>query len=282
MKVIILTGLSGAGKTASRQCLEDLGFETIDNLPVSLLTQALKDAKKSVAIDIDIRSRDFSTHDVCKTVKDLKVHYDIQLVYLYSDPAVLSHRYRQSRRQHPVSADLDHAIMSEQKIFQGMAQKADYVIDTSYLTLPELRTLWWQFCGIHGDAFPLSFMSFAYPIGIPRQACFVWDMRCLKNPHYHETLAPYTGQEDCVQQFLWQDPLWEEMFKDMKNTLTQVVHRLQSEGRKGLMVATGCTGGKHRSVFAACMLYKWTQDISQWSATLHHRELDTSARTIGG
>jgi len=273
MSVLIVTGFSGAGKSASLKCLEDLGFEAIDNLPLSLLGQTVREAQRSLVLGIDVRTREFSVDRLRTEVQQLQGDYDVRIVYVYSDSQSLIDRYAQSRRHHPLSQDTASGILSERQCLQGLERLAHMILDTSNLSLPELRMFWHQYAAHNNQNLPVSILSFAYPRGLPRQAHMVFDMRFLKNPYYQENLRLCNGRDLAVQSYLEQDKSWVEFRHSLVSMMEHIFVNFQNENRPGLIIAFGCTGGYHRSVFAAENFCTWAQTQPHIVANLHHRDL---------
>lgn len=287
--VVLVSGLSGAGKSSILRMLEDLGFETVDNPPLSVLEEiVLEGAAVPIAAGVDARTRGFDVAGLLALLDRLHhmPHVAPQLLFATADEAVLLRRFSETRRRHPLApggslgASVADGIAREARLLAPLQDAADAVIDTSDLPLPDLRRLveerFRESGGLHGMA--VAVMSFAFPRGLPREADLVFDMRFLRNPHYDPVLRPLTGQDESVAAFIQADsgfvPFWERMTA----LLDPLLPRYAAEGKKYLTVAMGCTGGRHRSVLLAEMLAAHLAEQG-WRVDLSHREL---ARAVSG
>lgn len=260
LPVVLVTGLSGAGKATSMKALEDLGYETIDNLPLALLGALLSPEAdhpaRGVAINVDIRSRGFNADQFLRRVESLRSRPDLDLQLLFVDCAegVLAQRYTETRRRHPMAEDrpVPDGIALEQRLMFPVRDEADEVIDTTLLSTNDLKRL---IAGL----FPLddyagltvTVMSFSYKKGLPREADLVFDVRFLANPHWVPELRPGTGRDPGVAAHVAADPAFPEFDERVTGLLTFLVPLYRREGKSYLTIAFGCTGGRHRSVFMA-------------------------------
>lgn len=260
LPVVLVTGLSGAGKATSMKALEDLGYETIDNLPLALLGALLSPGAdhpaRGVAINVDIRSRGFNADQFLRRVESLRSRPDLDLQLLFVDCAegVLAQRYTETRRRHPMAEDrpVPDGIALEQRLMFPVRDEADEVIDTTLLSTNDLKRL---IAGL----FPLdeyagltvTVMSFSYKKGLPREADLVFDVRFLANPHWVPELRPGTGRDPGVAAHVAADPAFPEFDDRVTGLLTFLVPLYRREGKSYLTIAFGCTGGRHRSVFMA-------------------------------
>ena len=280
--IIISTGFSGAGKSLFLKALEDLGYETIDNLPVMLLREVVFDQRKAtsvprpLAVGIDVRSRDFEPAHVLQVIHDLRQQgAQIRLVFFESDTPVLERRFRETRRHHPLSEDHDLAkgIAAEAALLSVLREIADDVIDTSLLSPPELKGVVRNRFGFKEQrTLLIQVVSFAFKNGIPREADMLFDMRFLKNPYYEAPLRHLTGQTSAVQNYIGDMPAFQEFIGLVKKTLTLILPSIAEEGRPVFVVGFGCTGGQHRSVFTAQSTFEWLNSQG-YSADLYHREI---------
>lgn len=279
--VLILTGLSGSGKSLFLKALEDLGYETIDSLPLRLAEQAiLEDRPKEtpLAINLDTRSRHFSIEAVQNLLETLKKKsVEHQLVFLDSDPHILKRRYTETRRYHPLNAghNLERSLEEERLLMQPLKEEAHVLVDTSLLTPPELK----KFVRRHFDfknkrELVVEVISFAFRRGVPTDANLVFDMRFLKNPYYDPSLRNLTGENSSVQIYLEDNPLFGAFLGNITNLLDTMLPAVTEEGRGSFMIAFGCSGGQHRSVVSAQAIYHWLKERG-FACDLHHRELDT-------
>jgi UPF0042 nucleotide-binding protein len=260
-RLIIVSGLSGAGKTVVLNTLEDLSYYAIDNLPVSLLNTLIeqfsaKDSQlaKQIVIGIDARN----THDdfsfLPKIITSLRDHdISTELIFIEANDEVLTKRFSETRRKHPLSSDslsLTDAIKQERKIIGTLAEAADLCIDTSHMQLHELRDIVRKRIDQHKKArLSLQFMSFGYKNGIPKDADFVFDLRCLPNPYWNKNLRQYTGKDEPIIDFLSKQDAVQLMQNDLETFLKRWIPQFEADNRSYLSIAFGCTGGHHRSVF---------------------------------
>ncbi|TGW15821.1 RNase adapter RapZ [bacterium NHP-B] len=280
-RVVFLAGLAGAGRSLMLKTLEDLGYETIDNLPLFLAESVIfgdETAQAPFALSIDLRSRYFSVPAVFDLLANLKkkgVAY--RFVFLESDDSVIERRYRETRRHHPLSTgkSLSQAIEAERALLAPLKDVADHVLDTSLLNPIELKGLVRNIFGFAKQR-PVVFeiMSFSFVGGIPREANLVFDMRFLKNPHYDPKLQSLTGRDQGVQDFLFTLPLFESFGQHLKAMLSLMLPSVVEEGRGMFVIAFGCSGGRHRSVAMAESVYKWLL-AQEFYAHIQHRELDS-------
>jgi UPF0042 nucleotide-binding protein len=284
-EVVLVTGLSGAGKASILRTLEDLGYETVDNPPLGVLEALVGDGEQPLAAGIDSRTRDFEPQAALRLLEALRLRPDIaaSLVFATAEAGVLLRRFTETRRRHPMApgGPLGHnvadGIAREAELLDPLRATADLLVDTSDLPLPALRRMIERRFGIEGSpGMGVSVLSFAYPKGLPREADLVFDLRFLRNPHYEEALRPQTGRDPAVAAFIEADPDFAPFWRCMTEMLAPLLPRYAQEGKKYLTIAFGCTGGKHRSVLAAERLAHHL--ISQgWRVELFHRELSAGA-----
>ena len=285
-RVVIVTGMSGAGKTLALKALEDLGFEAVDNLPLSLLSSLVPPGEgpaRSLAIGIDIRTRGFSIDALVGAIDRLAAEdgTDIRTIFLDCDDDVLTRRYTETRRRHPLAVDrpLLDGIHHERGLVSALHGRSDVtVIDTSNLPPAEFKRVLALKLGLEADIGPVVFVtSFAYRNGLPREADLVFDARFLSNPHYVEALRPLTGRDPQVGRHVAADPDFDAFFNSMTNLLAPLLPRFAAEGKSYLTIAIGCTGGRHRSVFVAERLAAWLR-AGGARVELRHRELEEGGR----
>ena len=267
MKFLVVTGLSGAGKSGAVNVLEDIGFYCIDNIPPELIPKFAEICMRSgrqmkkVAIVTDIRGGDMFPK-VGETLEYLKTLSGIEVSVMFLDASddTLIRRYKETRRRHPLDekygGDLEYAIAEERRVLGVIRDKADYYVDTTDLSMSQLReNIKALFLNDPGEGIAVKVMSFGYKYGISREADLVFDVRCLPNPYYIEELKYHTGQEDCVRDYVMsfeQSKEFEAKLFDMMDFLIPLYIR---EGKTSLVIAFGCTGGKHRSVTFAERMY---------------------------
>ena len=262
--VVLVTGMSGAGKSTALKVLEDLGYEAIDNLPLHLLSRLLapEDDRLSasrldaIAVDVDVRTRDFEADSFIAEMMPLAAREDLafRLVFLDCDDDVLQHRFTETRRRHPLAGDRPVAdgIAHERRLMLQLRDSADLVIDTSHLTIPEFRHLVTRYFALDaGPEMAISVTSFSYRRGLPREADLVFDVRFLANPHYVERLRPRSGKDGEVAAYIEKDPAFGPFFESLTGMLCDLLPHYAREGKSYLTVAIGCTGGRHRSVYIA-------------------------------
>ncbi len=288
--VVLVSGLSGAGKSSILRTLEDLGFETVDNPPLTILEELVGDADTPLAIGVDARSRGFETGDVLHALERLRLRADIAttLVFAAADEAVLLRRYSETRRRHPLApggslgSRVSEGIAREAALLAPLREAADLLVDTSDLPLPALRQMIERRFRPGGHAgLDIAILSFAYPKGLPREADLVLDMRFLRNPHYDPVLKPLTGQDPPVAAFVEADPDFAPFWARMTGLLDLLLPRYVAEGKKYLTLAFGCTGGRHRSVLVVERTAAHLR-AEGWRVEVIHRELPMAAGETGG
>ncbi len=286
MKLIIISGRSGSGKTTALRSLEDAGYNCIDNFPVNLLQSlvhnALRDPMQQgdhVAVCIDARSRDLERFPEILLSLD-RMDVDCQVIYLDALSATLVKRFSETRRRHPLTdehTDLLQAIEAEREVLESISDVADLIIDTTALRGHQLTDLIaTRIIGSARLGLSLLFRSFGYKFGVPVDADLVFDIRCLPNPYWVNDLRPLTGLDDAVATFLDADPLVQEMYRDLCDYLERWVPRFEEDHRTYMTVAIGCTGGQHRSVYMAEKLGIRFADRFA-SVLVRHRELEREA-----
>ena len=283
-RVIVVTGLSGAGKASTLRVLEDLGYEAIDNPPLRLMEELVTRGDRPAAIGIDTRSRGFDPTAVLAALARLKLNPALrpELIFAWADEATLLRRFTETRRRHPLAPTgrVTDGVTAEIALTMPLREQADLLLDTSDLKLPMLRRMVEQrFSGCSADeaGMTVSLMSFAYPSGLPREAELVFDARFLRNPHYVLALRDKTGLDADVAAYVEADPDFAPFVDKVTDLLTLLLPRFVQEGKKYVMVAIGCTGGQHRSVhivqLLAARLHLLRQTASGWRIAVTHREL---------
>jgi UPF0042 nucleotide-binding protein len=282
-RVIVLSGLSGAGKTVALRAFEDLGFYCVDNLPTSLLpalvaalTAGDRARSAHIAVGVDVRSRG----DLERLPEALSAltgaGVQAELLFLDSNEEVLLKRYSETRRKHPLSngsRSLPDAIAEERRRLRPLAAIADRVVDSSEMNVHQLRRAIATGFGASAGESTLLFESFAYRRGLPPDSDFVFDARCLPNPHWDPRLRPLSGKDAAVREFLAAQPLVGHLLDDIIRLLEEWLPRFESEDKRYLTVAIGCTGGRHRSVYLAERLAEHFRGKREQVLTFH-RELD--------
>jgi RNase adapter protein RapZ len=284
MHLVIVSGLSGSGKSTALHVLEDVGFNCIDNLPVSLLPalvaqiQIHQDDSQRFAIGIDVRNawQDLSIFpQMISTLKD--AHLPFHTLFLDSQAAVLIQRFSETRRKHPLSnanTSLEEAIVAEQLLLEPIRDTADQIIDTSHLNLHELRDLVKErVVGRAESTMAILFESFGFKHGVPINADLVFDARCLPNPHWKPELRPLTGRDQPVIDFLEEQLPVAEMYEDISHYLERWLPRYQANNRSYITIALGCTGGQHRSVYLTEKLQQLFDQRFQ-DVQVRHRDIN--------
>lgn len=282
MRFVIVTGMSGAGKSTALKMLEDIGYFCVDNLPIKLLCKFAelmcdKDNRiEKAAIGIDVRGgRDFSKLEENLTCLDaMNIPYEI--LFLDARDSVLVKRYKETRRQHPLSGDgrVDIGIAREREKTLFLRMKASYVIDTSRLLTRELKKEL-EHIFVDGKQFKslyITVMSFGFKYGIPQDADLVFDVRFLPNPYYIEELRGLTGNDFPVQEYVMGNEKTKVFLDKLKDMMDYLIPNYILEGKTQLVVAIGCTGGKHRSVTIANALYRLLEDGENYGLRLEHRD----------
>jgi UPF0042 nucleotide-binding protein len=279
-RVILVTGMSGAGRTAALKVLEDLGSEAVDNLPLRLMATLVGQgpaAGRGLAVGIDIRTRDFDADVFADTVAQLRqqTSIPIDILFLDCDANVLQRRYTESRRVHPMASDrpLIDGIIAERLLLAPLREAADIVVDTSHTNIHEFADiLRSQLANAEAAPPHVQVISFAYRNGVPRDADLVFDVRFLRNPHYDPDLQPLTGRDKTVGEYIESDADFASFFDRLTDLLALLLPRFQAEGKSYLTIAVGCTGGRHRSVFVAEKLGAWLGGQAL-RVDVRHREL---------
>jgi UPF0042 nucleotide-binding protein len=284
--LVLVSGLSGAGKSTALKQFEDLGWEVADNIPLTLLSRFVgeigREGSHNLAVGIDTRTRGFSSQELIQLIQTLRAEArsDISLLFLECDEAVLQQRFTETRRRHPLASDrpVVDGIRLEQNILGGLKEEADLLIDTTLLSLPELRRLMIErFSLDENPALVTTIQSFSFKRGVPREADLVFDVRFLNNPHYVDKLRPCTGQDPDVAGYVKGDPAFPEFIRQLEDMLVLLLPRYRAEGKSYLTVAIGCTGGRHRSVCVAEIIHdRLTR--KGYFARLVHRDMDMSVR----
>ena len=278
--LLVVTGMSGAGKTSALHAMEDLGFETVDNLPASLLEAALRGGgpNRPLAVGMDVRTRNFNADALVAQLQDLRRQSTVvaTLIYLESDDDVLMRRFTETRRPHPLASDLPvaGAITLERQLLSPVKSAADLVLDTSTLTPGDLkRHLEKTYGGDDDRPMHIHLVSFGYRNGVPRDADLVFDVRFLRNPHYVEDLRPQSGLDQAIGTYVSEDPSFESFVANLQALVEPLLPRYRDEGKSYLTIAIGCTGGRHRSVFVVQHLSTWLDSLGI-EFDFRHRDLN--------
>lgn len=262
-RFIIVTGLSGAGKSVALHALEDAGFYCIDNLPAALLLHFAEFVEngdlphyKQVAVGVDARNPATDLSQFPRVLDALyAMHFNVELVYVEASDQTLINRFSETRRKHPLSSNeqpLEQAIAHERIVMEPLSDRADLRIDTTHSHIHEFRAVIAErVAGRATDALSLQVCSFGYKNGVPPDADFVFDVRCLPNPYWDPALRELSGRDQAIQDFLHREPAVDAMVSDVINFLEKWIPAFEADNRSYLTIAFGCTGGRHRSVYIA-------------------------------
>jgi len=286
-RILLVTGLSGAGKSTALRTLEDLGWEVVDNLPLSLLEHLLSTPpakgsrrKRPLAIGIDSRTRDFKARHIVKQIRKLADEhaYPIETLFLDCAAPELLRRYSETRRRHPLAPDRppSDGIAEERELMAPLLQSSEHVIDTTDTDPPAFQQQLRQRFGRAEDAPTLTLSSFGFARGLPRNADIVLDMRFLRNPHWDNALRPLTGLDEAVGAYIAADEFYESAMGQIEDLLVTLLPRYRAEGKSYVSIAFGCTGGRHRSVHVAERIARRLRNEG-FSPTVEHRDLDSRA-----
>lgn len=278
-RLVLVTGVSGAGRTTSLKILEDFGYDAVDNLPLRLLPNLLSgdaEIKVPVAIGLDIRTRDFGVDQFGEIIASLRAQpgLDVTVVFVDADSEVLQRRFTETRRPHPLTQDrpLVDAIAHEKRLMAPIAAIADMQIDTSRLKATELRKILQDhFASPTSGQMAIFIKSFSFRQGVPGEADLVFDVRFLRNPHYDPDLRDLTGMNPLVGDYIARDRDFAGFMDRLKALIGPVLPRYAEEGKSYLTIAVGCTGGKHRSVYIARLLNDWIATLG-YDVHLSHRD----------
>ncbi|MCU9534328.1 RNase adapter RapZ [Streptococcus sp. CSL10205-OR2] len=288
INLVIVTGMSGAGKTVAIQSFEDLGYFTIDNMPPTLMPKFLElvlqaNENHKVALVVDMRSRLFFS-ELTNILDDLELndHITVKILFLDATDGELISRYKETRRSHPLSADgrvLD-GIKLERELLAPLKSLSQNVVDTTTLTPRQLRqTIVDQFSGDNQQKmFRIEVMSFGFKYGLPLDADLVFDVRFLPNPHYQPDLRPMTGLDQPVYDYVMNHQESEEFYQHLMTLLQPILPSYRKEGKSTLTIAIGCTGGQHRSVAFA---HRIAEELKQdWPVNESHRDYQKRKETL--
>ena len=282
-KVVLVTGPSGSGRATAIHALEDLGFEAIDNLPLSLLPRLLSGPPigRDLALGMDVRNRDFSTDALIEVVDIIArdTDFDCSLVYLDCDIEVLTRRYSETRRRHPMAPDEtpQDGIQRELALLGPLRDRADILIDTTETTPHDLRAEIGRFFGSDADQrLAVSVQSFSYKRGMPRGLDMVLDCRFLNNPHWDKSIRALDGRDSAVGAYISADPRFADFMRRTIELVDSLLPAFRDEGKSHFAIGFGCTGGQHRSVFVAERLVNALAEKG-WQVSIRHRELERRA-----
>jgi len=276
MRIVIVTGLSGGGKTTALRTLEDIGFYCVDNLPLPLASELVgllreTHEEESAAISVDSRQQEY-LDSYRKEISKLKdAGHAVEVLFLEADDKVLLRRYSETRRKHPLAGDdIREGIRRDRESLAELREGA-IVVDTGSFNVHQMRAFVLKRYGDRDGNLSVSLMSFGFKYGLPPEADVVFDVRFLKNPYFVPGLREQTGRDEPVAEFVLGSELGAEMFEKLRGLLEFTLPQFQREGKSYLTVAVGCTGGRHRSVAMVEALKKTVSD--DWKVSVRHRDL---------
>ena len=288
MRFVVVTGMSGGGKSTALKMLEDAGFYCVDNLPVSLVEKFVElvsvpgSEVSKVALGLDVRS-DQSFEDATKILERLKsTGYALEILFMDADENVLIKRYKETRRVHPLALDgrVEDGVRAERRVLENIRKNADYVIDTTHLLTRELKEELDRIFVENAEynSLMVTILSFGFKHGIPTDADLVLDVRFLPNPFYIEELKHKTGLDKEVQEYVMDFPEAETFMIKLMDMLQFLIPNYVKEGKYRLVIAIGCTGGKHRSVTLAGELYRRMKDKGKYGIKIYHRDVSKQGK----
>jgi UPF0042 nucleotide-binding protein len=281
-QIVIITGISGAGKSSVLRCFEDMGFFTIDNLPPPLMDKFIEvfyssgSEIKGVAMVMDVRGGAFFTDTIDVLEKLKNSGYDVKIIFLDAQNDLLIRRFKEARRPHPLGGDegVIVGLERERAALEELKKIAHTIIDTTNYTMSQLRNRVMSIMSVDEHIFPLRvrIVSFGYKYGVPLDADLLMDVRFLPNPHYDDTLRPFTGNDAVIQEYVMNHPSGNEFIKIFGEFVSFLIPHYIDEGRFSLTIAVGCTGGKHRSVVIALKLSETLSKLGM-DANIIHRDI---------
>lgn len=281
-RIVIITGLSGAGKTVALRALEDTGFYCIDNLPPQFLSNVIEftstvDSVKEFAIGIDVREKSF-LDGIEQAIGSLRDSYNVETIFLEAEQSILIRRFKETRRPHPLSissgSDIKDALELEHLYLTPLRGIADRIIDTSSYTPHQLRSvIAEEFGGGKGVSLGINLLSFGYKFGIPQNADLLFDIRFLPNPNFVPELKDLTGLDGAVREYVLREGASSVLLDKLNDLLGFLIPEYSREGKASLTIGIGCTGGKHRSPVIVEELKRHIESVLNLEVTVIHREL---------
>jgi UPF0042 nucleotide-binding protein len=286
--ILLVSGLSGAGKSTTLRALEDLGWEVVDNLPISLMRSLLASPPplaadgnvQPLAVGIDSRTRGFNAEGIVRAIKRLRENsgHLVSTLFLDCHGVELERRFAETRRRHPLADDRPVAdgVARERELLEPLRRWAEQLLDTSEFSAADLKAeIRRRFSLAQSGQMTLNIMSFGFSRGVPRNADLVFDMRFLRNPYWQESLREKTGRDHDVIEYITQDVAYSDSLADILSMLTRLLPRYQMTDRAYLTIAFGCTGGRHRSVHIAEYIAQHLRELG-FSPHLTHRNLESA------
>lgn len=291
MRFVIVTGVSGAGKSTVLKMLEDAHYFCVDNLPIplvekfaSLMLEVHEEGVQNAALGIDARSG-HSLEELAQVLDHMKeAGYDFEILFMDAEDSVLVKRYKETRRSHPLASNgrVDDGIRLERQKMDFLRKRADYIIDTSHLLTRELRQEIEKIF-VNNEKFcnmMVTVLSFGFKYGIPADADLVFDVRFLPNPYYEQALRPLTGNDRSIQEYVMKNGDGRKFLDKLEDLMQFLIPRYLDEGKNSLVIGIGCTGGKHRSVTITNGLYARLKKFP-YTVRMEHRDIEKDARTKG-
>ena len=284
MEILVISGLSGAGKSCAASCLEDIGYYTVDNMPAAIIPKFAEFSAESdgrydrVALVNDIRGGVDSFQELLEVIDRLREGGTVcRLLYLEADTQIIIKRYKETRRRHPLmesGATIEDAVKRETELLRPLRERADFVIDTTQLSAAKLRGELYRLFAEKGQQSRMSInvVSFGYKYGVPLEADLVFDVRFMPNPYYVPELRYQTGMNDDVYNYVFSFPQTKEFLSKLEQMLAFLLPLYQEEGKAVLVVAVGCTGGRHRSVSIARAVTEYLNKLG-YAAYENHRDI---------
>ena len=284
MEILVISGLSGAGKSCAASCLEDIGYYTVDNMPAAIIPKFAEFSAESdgrydrVALVNDIRGGVDSFQELLEVIDRLREGGTVcRLLYLEADMQSIIKRYKETRRRHPLmesGATIEDAVKRETELLRPLRERADFVIDTTQLSAAKLRGELYRLFAEKGQQSRMSInvVSFGYKYGVPLEADLVFDVRFMPNPYYVPELRYQTGMNDDVYNYVFSFPQTKEFLSKLEQMLAFLLPLYQEEGKAVLVVAVGCTGGRHRSVSIARAVTEYLNKLG-YAAYENHRDI---------
>lgn len=277
--IILLTGMSGAGKSMALKYLEDMGYEAIDNIPLKLLPVVIGQTQKDVqrlVLGVDVRSRDFSPSRLLEALDTWREETDakVTLVFMECEDVLLQRRFTETRRKHPLAKDrpIEDGIRLERELLAPVRDAADYILNTSGYSVHDLKRHIRDHFAANANELLVFVTSFSFREGVPREADMVLDVRFLSNPHWEEALRPMNGKDAPVAEYVAKDKDFAAFFKNLCTLVTPLLPRYREEGKSYFTIAIGCTGGRHRSVFTTEKLAGFLDGLG-YKVGIRHRDL---------